>query len=169
MERLIARFLVGLSWMEAALAVVAYALVAGLLLADVLGRQFFGTSIYGAQKVAVMATIVAAFMGLSLATGRGSHLRAEAMDRMVPRRFSAMADRLGQLVSFAIFTALTWYSVQFALGTRDLGLRLPVLGWQMWPMQLVLPLAFGLSAIKVFLFFLFPALTPSRAIEEEMI
>jgi TRAP-type C4-dicarboxylate transport system permease small subunit len=168
MKLLTARFLAGLGWVEAAVAVSAYMLVAGLLLADVLGREFFGTSIYGAQKVAVIATIAAAFMGLSMATGRGSHLRAEAMDRLVPRQFSALADRLGQLVSFALFAALTWYSLQFALGTRSLGLRLPVLGWQMWPMQMVLPVAFGLSAIKVLLFFLHPALSPRRAVNEEI-
>jgi TRAP-type C4-dicarboxylate transport system permease small subunit len=154
-----------LTWIEAAISIAAYALVAGLLLADIIGRELFSTSIYGAQKIAVQATMIAAFMGLSLATSQGSHMRAEAADALVPNRWSAQADRFGQVLSAILFAALAAVSFKFMMETRQYGMRIPVLGWQMWPVQVVLPLAFGSSSLKSLAFAAFPALAPQRQIE----
>jgi len=154
-----------LTWLESAISITAYAFVAGLLLADIIGRELFGTSIYGAQKIAVQATMVAAFMGLTLATSQGSHMRAEAADALVPQRWSAQADRFGQFLCAILFAALTAVSIKFVMETRQYGIRIPVLGWQMWPVQVVLPLAFGSSALKSLAFAAFPSLAPQRHIE----
>ena len=74
---------------EEAVASFAYITVAALLISDVLGRELFGTSFLGAQKLAIYAAIVASFLGLSLATSAGAHLRPEIFDRL----FSARHDR----------------------------------------------------------------------------
>jgi len=153
-----------LTWIEAAISIAAYALVAGLLLADIIGRELFSTSIYGAQKIAVQATMIAAFMGLTLATSQGSHMRAEAADALVPKRWCTQADRFGYVLSAILFAALAAISLKFMMETRQYGIRIPVLGWQMWPVQVVLPLAFGSSALKSLAFAVFPALAPKREI-----
>jgi TRAP-type C4-dicarboxylate transport system permease small subunit len=165
MQLWIEKALSKLTWFEAAISIAAYALVAGLLLADIIGREFFSTSIYGAQKIAVQATMIAAFMGLSLATSQGSHMRAEAADALVPKRWSAQADRFGHVISAVLYAALAWISFTYMMETRQFGMRIPVLGWQMWPVQLVLPAAFGSSALKSLAFAVFPALAPHRQIE----
>lgn len=169
MQQWIEKALSRLTWLEAAISITAYAFVAGLLLADIIGRQVFGISIYGAQKIAVQATMIAAFMGLTLATSRGSHMRAEAADALVPKRWSVEADRFGYLLSAILFAALAAISFQFMMETRKYGMNIPVLGWPMWPVQVVLPLAFGSSALKSLAFATFPALAPKReiAIPEE--
>lgn len=165
MQHLTKKIIAALTWTEAAIAIAAYALVAGLLLMDVVGRELFNISIYGSQKVAVQATLIASFLGMSIATSQGVHLRAEAMDALVPRRWSALADRFGHAISFALFGALAIVSFQFMMDTRNYGIRMAVLGWPMWPVQLVLPVAFGSSALKSLAFAVFPALVAHRKIE----
>ncbi len=164
MQQWIEKALSRLTWLEAAISVTAYAFVAGLLLADIIGRQVFGISIYGAQKIAVQATMIAAFMGLTLATSRGSHMRAEAADALIPKRWSEQADRFGYVLSAILFAALAAVSFKFMMETRKYGMNIPVLGWPMWPVQVVLPLAFGSSALKSLAFAAFPALVPKREI-----
>ena len=164
MQQWIEKALSRLTWLEAAISITAYALVAGLLLADIIGRELFSTSIYGAQKIAVQLTMIAAFMGLTLATSQGSHMRAEAADALVPKRWGRQADRFGYVLSAILYAALAAVSLKFMMETRQYGIRIPVLGWQMWPVQLVLPLAFGSSALKSLAFAVFPGLAPKREI-----
>ena len=164
MQLWIEKALYRLTWLEAAISITAYALVAGLLLADIIGRELFSTSIYGAQKMVVQLTMIAAFMGLTLATGQGSHMRAEAADALVPKRWSTQADRFGYVLNAVLYGALAAISFKFMMETRHYGMRIPVLGWQMWPVQLVLPIAFSSSALKSLAFAAFPALAPKREI-----
>jgi TRAP-type C4-dicarboxylate transport system permease small subunit len=152
--------------LEAAAATIAYAVVGGLLLLDIIGREFFGTGIYGAQKYAVYAAILAAFLGLAMATAKGQHLRAEAMDAMVPQRWSQVADRFGYFLSFVLFAGLVWVSFQFMLDTRQLGMRAAVIGLPLWLLQIVLPYAFGSSALRNLAYAIYPTLAPQRQIED---
>ena len=69
---------------ECYVAVAAFTLIAGLLLADVLGREFIGpilhklnlyngpTGIFGSQRVSVYALIVGSFAGIGIATATNS-------------------------------------------------------------------------------------------------
>jgi len=83
-------FIVHLGWAAfgAGLATAAYAGVAGLLLADVLSREFLGEAIWGAQKIAVFGAIIAGFLGLVLSTASNSHLRPQFADGWFPRAWS---------------------------------------------------------------------------------
>ena len=92
-------------------------------------------------------------------------MRAEAADALVPKRWSTQADRFGYVLSAILFAALAAISFKFMMETRHYGIRIPVLGWPLWPVQVVLPLAFGSSALKALAFAVFPALAPRRQIE----
>jgi len=58
---------------EAVLATVSCAAVAGLLMADVVGREVFGQSFLRGQQLAVYGAILAGFMGLTLTTSGLKH------------------------------------------------------------------------------------------------
>ena len=58
-------FLDWLTRAESVVAALAYLIVTGLLLGEIIAREVFGTSIWGSQKMAVFAAIFAAFLGLS--------------------------------------------------------------------------------------------------------
>ncbi len=82
---------------ESIVATIAYGIVATLLMLDVVGRELFSSSFLGTQQLAVYGAIIAAFLGLTLATSDNSHLRPEFMD-FVFRRFDRIAGQMGDLV-----------------------------------------------------------------------
>ena len=54
-----------LKWLqrfESVIAAIAYAIVAGLLLGEIVAREFFASSIWGSQRMAVFAAIFAGLL-----------------------------------------------------------------------------------------------------------
>lgn len=149
---------------EENVAVLAYVVVAGLLIGDVLGREIFGASILGAQKLAIYAAIVAGFIGLSLATSAGAHLRPEILDRVVPPRYGHLVDRLGDGFAAAFFAVLGVVAVWFVIQSAEYGDKAAIFYFPLWPIQLVMPYAFFSCAYRHFAFALHPELKPHEAL-----
>ena len=134
---------------EAVVAAFAYAATTLLLLADVVAREFFSQSLWGAQQTAVLCSILAAMIGLTLATGRGAHFRPEFADGIL--RF-AFVDRLGDLISAVLLFSFGYFAIEFVMESRDFADRVPVVNILLWPMQIVVPYALASSALKHLVF-----------------
>ena len=154
------RFLKWLYRIESAAAALAYALVALLLMGDVLGREFTGQGIFGASKMAVYAAIVAGFLGLGLATEAGTHLRPAFLDGVVPARLDRQVWQAADVVSCLIYLGLAWAAVEFVAATRASGDRAAVLYWTLWPLQCVIPYAFISCAVRHAVYARHPGLRP---------
>lgn len=138
-----------LLWFESTVAVVAYLSTATLLFGQVVARELFTTSIHGGNKAAVLFAIVAGALGLVIATGENAHFRATFLDKVLPFKWVA---RLGDVLSAMIYIGLAWYAFHFALETREFGDRAEVIGWSLWPFQMVFPYMFLSSAFKHLIF-----------------
>ena len=152
-----------LGWLqriESLVAATAYGIVAGLLLGEIVARELFAASIWGSQRMAVFAAILAGFLGLSLTTGTNGHLRAQFADRWVPESWRPMVERLGDFVSAAIYLALAVIALGYIGETYENGDQASVLYWPLWPLQLILPYAFASSAFRHVVFGLQPSLKP---------
>ena len=145
---------------EGLVAVAAYAVTCGLLLADVFAREFMSQSIWGAQKMAVFGAIVAGILGLTIAVGKNAHLRANFADKVLPWKW---VDRVGDLVSGLLFAGLCWYAIVFVGESMEFRDRAEVIGIPLWPIQLVFPYAFGTAAFRHLVFFLIPGTKPNHA------
>ncbi len=156
---MLARLLKGLRLIEASVAAAAYAAVAGLLIADVVGRELFETAILGAQQLAVYGAILAGFAGFTLATSDGAHLRPEFLD-FVFRRFDEFASRFGNGLSATFFFAAGYVAWTFVEISMDAGDKAPVLYFVVWPLQLIIPYAFLSSGLKHLVFVARPDLQP---------
>lgn len=157
---MIERLLNALLKLESLVAAVAYSIVGILLMVDVLGREFLGTSLFGAQKMAVYAAIVAGFLGMALATAAGSHLRPAFMDGLIPYGMRQAFSRAGDVVSALVYLALAWVAIGFVAQTMQAGDRAAVLYWTLWPIQLVIPYAFVSCALRHLAFAWRPDLRP---------
>jgi TRAP-type C4-dicarboxylate transport system permease small subunit len=153
-------FLDRLVKVESLLAALAYVIVTALLLGEIGAREIFGTSIWGSQKMAVFAAIFAAFLGLVLATAENAHLRPQFADRWIPERYGDLVNRIGDLVSAALFGAMGVIASQYLFDTYTNGDRAAVLYWQLWPIQLILPYAFYSCALRHLAFAYRPDLKP---------
>lgn len=136
------RLLSGMARVEGIVAALSYALVAGLLLADVIAREVLAAPLLGAGQIAVLAAIVAGFLGLSLATAADRHLRTEALSRLLPARWDPVIGRLSDGVSALVYLVLAGFAILFVVRTQAAGDRAAVLLFPLWPVQLVLPYAF---------------------------
>ena len=159
---MLSRILKALNLAEAVAATVAYAIVAGLLIGDVIGREIFATAFLGIQQIAVYGAIIAGFLGLSLATSDGSHLRPEFMD-FVFRSNERLVTRIGDAVSAVFFFGAAYVAWTFVAISMQSGDRAPVLYFFVWPLQLIIPYAFGSCGVKHLLFAIHPALKQGRA------
>lgn len=154
------RFLRALYLVEAAVCMAAFACVALALMADVLGREFFGNGIFGAQRFAVWSMAIAGLGGFALVTAEGGHLRPRFADGWVPRRLAAHVDRLADLVSASVCIFIGVHAAQFVYSSFELGERGMAIPIEVWPIQLVLPWMFFSSALRFLAHAVWPALRP---------
>ena len=151
------RLVEALYLVEAWIAGLGLGLVAIALFADVVGREAVGSGIFGAQRSAVYGMIVSAFLGLTLATHKGRHIRIEGFDRLVPEAARPLVVRLGHFVSLVICLFLGYWSAEFVLVSFEQGERGMALDVLVWPFKIVLPWAFASAGIRYLVFALFPA------------
>ncbi|MCW5730084.1 MAG: TRAP transporter small permease [Alphaproteobacteria bacterium] len=137
--------------------------IAVALGADLIGRELFGSGIFGAQRVAVYATIVAGLLGFALATARNMHLRVKALEKLAPAAWNGPLERIGSAVSAAICLGLAWYALLFVRETFSVGERSVTLQIAIWPIQAVLPYTFASAALRHAAFAIWPHLKPSTA------
>lgn len=159
------RFMKGLWYLEATVCVLAFSITALALMADVLGREFFGNGIFGAQRLAVWTTAIAGIVGFALVTAEAGHLRPRFADGWVPKSAEPFLDRLSDLLSAAICAGLGWYGIDFVKSSYDLGERGMAIPILVWPIQLILPWMFFSSAMRHLVFFGWPALKPAPKLE----
>ncbi len=154
------------------MAVAAFATMAGVLVLDVLGREFLAPAlralglpvgaggVFGASKIAVYALIVAAYAGIGVATATGSHIVPRAGHWVVPRAWDGTMNRIADALTAALLLLAAYACALLVLGSRELGLRAPILQWPVWVVQLALPLGLASAALRCAGYALWPALRP---------
>lgn len=163
---IVQRFLNAVSTIEKAIVVLTFSAVLASLSMDIIGREVFSHGVFGASKFAVYALILCAMAGFGLATASGAHLRPRFLDFVTRGRAEAPARRAGRVASAAILLFLAWGAVDMVSFSRMIGERDLTLGWLVWPVQIILPVAFALSAIRHLIYAAFPDLAPAE--EEQM-
>ena len=123
-----------------------------LVLADISGRELFGTGLAWAQKIAVYMMIWAGFLGASITQGKGAHLRPEIADKIWPVKWHGLfhSIRWGVTSIFCLFAA--YHSWLYLLESFDLSDRSPVVNIPLWVVQLVIPFTFVLMTIQALVF-----------------
>jgi len=153
--------LTALQKVEAAIVLIAYFIIAMLLLADVLLRELFGTSISGAQRVSVFFMIISGFVGLGLATDRGSHLRPRFADGLIPRSHTKLAERVGTFIMTAVFFYFSWLGITFVQATYEFGEKARTINVPLWMIQMVVPYAFFSVGLRYLFYTIWPSLNSS--------
>ena len=138
----------------------AFALMAAVVFADVVSREITGSGLPWARQVGVWANIAVTMIGLGIASSTGAHLRPRFADHWLPAAWEPVLIRMQEgimalfCLAFAVLVSVVVYD-SYLLQERSAILRVVV-----WPMQLVLIVAFGLAAFRHFGFALYPELRP---------
>ncbi|TGY90193.1 TRAP transporter small permease [Marinicauda algicola] len=154
-----------LSRFERTVCIIAFAVMAIALMADVVSRRLFATGLIGATEVAVYGMIAVAMFGIGIATDAGAHLRPRFLDAIFPRAWRDGVQRLAYATTalfFAIFAGLSAWMVaeSFVLGDRTEILRAPV-----WALQSMILVGFATNMLRFAVYAARPGLAPRDEVE----
>lgn len=93
------------------LAAIALALIAVLILAQIVGR-FFGILVPGVNEAAAFLLAGTTFMALAYSFRAGSHIRVSVVLHYLPPRLRWLADLLSVAVAAALIGYFAWYTWQ---------------------------------------------------------
>lgn len=157
-----ARLLRLLQACERWLAISAFLILIVVIFADVLNRELTGSGLYWASQIGVWANILVVMAGFGLASADGAHLRPRITDAWLPDSWQPALHTLQHscMALFCICIALLAARVvgeSWRLGEVSIDLF-----WPIWPIQMFLPLAFGVAALRHSLYVLYPSLRPAE-------
>ncbi len=161
------RWLANVDKIESVLCAVAFALLTLCIFSDVLLRELFGNGIHWAQRMALNANVLLVFAGFGLATTKGEHLRPRILDQVLPAKYDPLITRCQQLFLSIFYLAVVITACVVVFKTYQLAETDDVLGWPVWPLQSLIPLAFLLASIRHAIYFLRPSLIPDRDLEDQ--
>jgi TRAP-type C4-dicarboxylate transport system permease small subunit len=129
---------------------VALLVALGILLAvQVFLRFSVGLGYSWMEEIIRMLFVWVIFVGAVSAMRRHLHIRVEAGFLLFPRPLRPFIGLLGDLVLFAFCLAVTWHGLQLVLSSADGTFRLQSTRVSMfWP-YLIVPISFGLQAVRL--------------------
>jgi TRAP-type C4-dicarboxylate transport system permease small subunit len=134
---------------EEYLAVVLTAVLGMLLTAQIILRFVFEMGFAWTEEIARVMFIWLIFLGAVVGMRRHLHFRVTAGLKLFSLRFRPAAELLGDAILLLFCMALTWHGVELVLSTVEVDFRLRATGISMfWP-YLIMPLSFGLQALRL--------------------
>jgi len=135
------------TWTENALLIAMLALMVLLAAAQILFRNFFDISIFGADMMLRLLVLWVAFLGAISASREGKHIHIDAIARWLPGRVKSGVVAITDLFTLVVCLALAWQALRFIQSARasaEIAFgTLPV-----WIAAVILPLAFTLIALR---------------------
>ncbi len=143
----LARLIKIVTWTENALLIAMLALMVGLAAAQILLRNFFDISIFGADQMLRLLVLWVALLGAIAASREGKHIHVDAIARWLPGKIKSGAVALTDLFTLVVCLLLAWQSLRFMQSARESAEMvfgtLPV-----WVAVMILPLGFTLIALR---------------------
>lgn len=136
---------------ESALLVFLLLCMIGLSTAQIVLRNFFDIGFYWSDTVLRTLVLWIALAGAVAASRSDKHISINLVDNLLSGRTKDAVKLLVHSFSAAICGLVTWFSLQFALTTREYG-DIAFGSIPAWLLQLVLPVGFGLICYRYALF-----------------
>jgi TRAP-type C4-dicarboxylate transport system permease small subunit len=151
------------SWVCAAILV----LITVVLFAEVILRRVFGTSLIWSEEASRYLFIWFVFISSSYAITDGSHIRIEAMIRLVPQRMRRVVTQIGLLLWIVFSCAMVYYTLDYAIVTLLRGTMTVASHIPLGIVLIGIPLGFLLSIWRLVQTFI-RNLRPGGPLEQEV-
>lgn len=143
----LARVVKIVTWTENALLVAMLAAMVLLAAAQILLRNFFDMSIFGADQLLRLLVLWVAFLGAVSASREGKHIHVDAIARWLPGRINAGVAALTDMFTLGVCLVLAWQALRFMQSARESG-EMAFGALPVWLSAIILPLAFTLIALR---------------------
>ncbi|MGM0415277.1 MAG: TRAP transporter small permease [Bacillota bacterium] len=128
--------------------------LAVLLIANIIGRNIFGYSLYFVDEINTYLIIFITFVGVSYAARNGRHIRMSAISDMVPKRFEKMMMYIMTLGTFIFMAWITLISGRYIYDLFTSGRQSNLLMVPLWRVWIIVPIGLGLSTIHYLMAFI---------------
>ena len=157
-RRVLIRLLRAIHLLENGLLVVLLAAMIVVAGAQIVLRNIFHTSFLWADPLLRVAVLWVAMIGAMAATRSDKQISIDALSHFLPSRWKAGVRVLTDLFSAAVAGTVAWHAARLVLDDRAAG-SMVMGGVPVWACEVILPVAFGVIAVRYLLF----ALRHSRA------
>lgn len=131
-------------WLEPLLVAILVVLVV-VVLANVIGRYFFGFALTWADEMARFLFVWLTFLGATVGLARGAHIGMDIVVQALPRRGARALQALALLLIMIFLGVWGWYSVE--LVQRSMTLRTPAMGLPVGYIYAIAPVSAGLMLL----------------------
>jgi TRAP-type C4-dicarboxylate transport system permease small subunit len=143
----LARLVKIVTWTENALLIGMLALMVGLAAAQILFRNLFDMSIFGADQMLRLLVLWVAFLGAVAASREGKHIHVDAIARWLPNRIKPGVVAVTDLFTLSVCLVLAWQALRFMQSARVSG-EMAFGALPVWIAAFILPLGFTLIALR---------------------
>ena len=119
----------------------------GLAVLQIVLRNGFDTGLPWGEALLRMLVLWVAFVGSTVATREGRHVRIDALVRLFPERLRGLTDRIADVVVAGLCAVLAWYGFALVRLEYTDGFE-AFAGVPVWVTEAVIPLAFGLMGLR---------------------
>ncbi len=141
------RFDAALDRIEQALLTILSCLMILIAFSQIVLRNLFDTGLTWGDPLVRNLVLWVGFIGAALATREGKHINMDVVSRWLPEKMKIFVGALTSLFSFLICVALAYAAMKFIRNEAQMG-NFFLLNVPSWVPQLILPMTFGLMALR---------------------
>lgn len=136
--------------------IVGYGIIAlaVLIIANIIGRNIFGYSLYFVEETNTFLIIFITFVGTSYAARNGRHIRMSALSDLVPERFEKLMMYIMTFGTFIFIGWTTWITGRYIYDLFISGRQSSLLQVPLWRVWIIAPIGLGLTTIHYFMAFI---------------
>jgi TRAP-type C4-dicarboxylate transport system permease small subunit len=143
----LARLVKIVTWTENALLIAMLGLMVTLAAAQIMMRNFFDVSIFGADQMLRLLVLWVALLGAVAASREGKHIHVDAIARWLPNRIKSGVVALTDLFTLAVCLMLSWQALRFIQSAKS-SAEMAFGSFPVWVAALILPLGFTLIGLR---------------------
>ncbi len=136
-----------LDWFEVSALSLSTALLAILLITNVIARTFF-QAIYYAEELAEFLIIFMTFVGVSYAARKARHIRMGAFLDSMPPKMEKIFLYFISAINAVVMFLMAYYSWNYMINARTMGQTTQALRMPYWVTLVIVPIGFGLAGIQ---------------------
>lgn len=145
------RVLRSLAAFEATLSYGLLVLLTVLLTIQIINRYVFQTSLVWLEEIARMSFVWLVYFSAVNAAREDQHVRVCVIDLFVSERTLKIVNLIADIMVIAFDVAIVWLGILLIISTVEFGERSPVTDIPMGLLYAVIPICYGLMAIRVIL------------------
>lgn len=129
-------------------------LMSVLLVSNAVSRYFFNKSWAFTEEIGKMGILVLTFIGISYAARKGMHIEMSGFYDMMSKKLQLIVSVLIHFVSAIVLLLCTYLAMQYVVHLYDLQQVSTILRIPLYITMLVVPIGFGIAAIRYFVDFI---------------